>query len=204
MKPLSLTVGLAMVHIMFIFCGTQLDLATGLPELPFFRYVGMAPRERLEILWRSATMRHPKYQQWRELAEAAMRTPPAPLQIYEYGAKTRKDYLEDYKKKYKHQYVCIMEKENKATWYVKRAPKRYKGDVPPFHVRIVRPCYPGILYHLLKKGKVEVELLEEEFEGRNGVMKKALVTRIKQVSPKRDERPFWKCAFLPYLPRSQE
>ncbi len=204
MKPSSLTVGLAMVLIMFMLWGVQFDLAAGLPELPFSRYFGIAPRERLETLWRSATMRHPKYQQWRELAEAAMRTPPAPLQIYEYGAKTRKEYLENYKDKYKHQYVCIMEKENKATWYRKRAPRRYKGDVPPFHVRIVRPCYPGILYHLLKKGQVELELLEEEFEGRNGVMKKALVTRVKRATPKLDEHPRWKHLFLPYVPRAQE
>eukprot|EP00611_Tribonema_gayanum_P018177 TRINITY_DN3125_c0_g1_i1.p3 TRINITY_DN3125_c0_g1~~TRINITY_DN3125_c0_g1_i1.p3 ORF type:complete len:163 (+),score=64.26 TRINITY_DN3125_c0_g1_i1:828-1316(+) len=103
--------------------------------------------------------------------------PPRPLQVFEYGARTRAEFKRN-KAKYKYQHVCLMDGEGAGVWHTRRTPWFWRGNKPPFHVRIVRPNFVGMLYFLMSNEKVRVDWVDEEVEMPDGTKKKCLKHKI--------------------------
>ncbi|CAM9393058.1 unnamed protein product [Chrysoparadoxa australica] len=110
------------------------------------------------------------------MVEAAEATPPRPLQVFEYGPSTRKEWRNS-KKKFKHQLVCLIDREGGGTWYKRSYPWLWWKN-PPFHVRIVRPNYPGMLHFLLNNKVVKVEYRQEEMHLESGETRSVMVHRV--------------------------
>ena len=112
-----------------------------------------------------------------ELLQAIHENPPRPLQVYEYGASSREQFNRN-KQKYKWQWVCLINAEGDGEWHRRRTPRRWKGTKPPFHVRIIRPNFVGMLYYLQKKGKARIEWVEEDVDVGEGRTERRLVHKI--------------------------
>jgi hypothetical protein len=90
-----------------------------------------------------------------DLGQAIEEIPPRPLQVFEYGPRDR-DEWERNKAMYKYQYVGLQEEEGGDPRWIKRKMPRFRGDKPPFFVRLVRPNVVGMLYFLLNDDKIDV------------------------------------------------